>query len=203
MRSSATCSITGNVERPHPNGRDILGFISYGYAQALLRLDRIEEYILFLYSHRYHDHSRGSWTADEVSGITGDGALFCIPAQQTIPLLVRWMLVFEDPDDETLYFGRAVPRDWIASGKEIGIEQAPTRWGRVDFHLVKDGDYRFVANIELPKALHVRFRLPSSRTVAGVTMNGRTIAPGGPVRDAAIFPTNGLRRFQVGWQVDR
>ena len=40
----------------NPNGRDILGFISYGYAQALLRLDRIEEYILFLYSHRFHDH---------------------------------------------------------------------------------------------------------------------------------------------------
>ncbi len=42
--------------------------------------------------------TRGSWTAGEVSGITGGGAIFCIPAQQTIPLLVRWMLVFEDND---------------------------------------------------------------------------------------------------------
>jgi hypothetical protein len=192
-----------NVERPHPNGRDILGFISYGYAQALLGLDRIEEYILFLYAHRYHDHSRGSWTAGEVSGITGDGALFCIPAQQTIPLLVRWMLVFEGPDEDTLYFGRAVPRDWIASGKAIGIEQAPTRWGRVDFKMVRDGEHRFVATIalpdkgELPRTLQVSFRLPSGTRLASLTVNGKAVAPGGRLKDAAYFTTSGERKFQV------
>jgi hypothetical protein len=200
---ATTLGVVANVERPHPTGRDILGFISYGYALALLRLDRIEEYILFLYAHRYHDHSRGSWTAGEVSGITGDGALFCIPAQQTIPLLVRWMLVFEDPDDEVLYFGRAIPRDWIASGKTIGIERAPTRWGRVDFKLERDGEHKFVANIalpnhrELPKTLHVSFRLPSGDTLASLTVNGGAIAPGGRIKDAAHFATDGRRKFEV------
>src|SRR5207253_8539882 len=53
---ATTLGVVANVERPHPEGRDILGFISYGYAQMLLRLDRVEEYLLFLYSHRYHDH---------------------------------------------------------------------------------------------------------------------------------------------------
>ncbi len=200
---ATTLGVVANVERPHPTGRDILGFISYGYAQALLRLDRIEEYILFIYAHRYHDHSRGSWTAGEVSGITGDGALFCIPAQQTIPLLVRWMLVFEDPDEEILYFGRAVPRDWIATGKTIGIEQAPTRWGRVDFKLVRDGEHKFVANIalpdhgELPKTLYVSFRLPSGDRLASLTVNGEAFAPGGRIKDAAHFSTNGKRKFEV------
>ena len=85
LAEQTTIGVVANVERPHAEGRDILGFISYGYAQTLLRLDRIEEYILFLYAHRYHDHTRGSWTAGEVSGIAGDDALFCIPAQQTIP----------------------------------------------------------------------------------------------------------------------
>jgi hypothetical protein len=45
--------------------RAILGFIAYGFAEMLLRLDRIEEYLLFCYGHRYHDHSPGSWTAGE------------------------------------------------------------------------------------------------------------------------------------------
>ncbi len=71
----------------------------------LLRLDRVEEYLLFCYSHRYHDHTPGSWTAGEVAGITGGTATFCIPAQQTIPLLVRWMLVLEDSDEDRLYLG--------------------------------------------------------------------------------------------------
>jgi hypothetical protein len=200
---ATTLGVVANVDRPHPGGRDILGFISYGYAQALLRLDRIEEYVLFLYAHRYHDHSRGSWTAGEVSGITGDGALFCIPAQQTIPLLVRWMLVFEDPDEDRLYFGRALPREWIAAGKPIGIEQAPTRWGRVDFRLVPRRDNHLVASIalpdqgELPKELQVSFRLSSGRTVSSLTANGRPVAPGGRLKDAALFATNGERKIQV------
>ena len=33
--------------------RAILGFIAYGYAEMLIRLDRIEEYLLFCYGHRY------------------------------------------------------------------------------------------------------------------------------------------------------
>jgi hypothetical protein len=200
---ATTLGVVANVERPHPDGRDILGFISYGYAHALLRLDRIEEYILFLYSHRYHDHSRGSWTAGEVSGITGDGTLFCIPAQQTIPLLVRWMLVFEDPDADRLYFGRALPRTWIASGKPIGIEQAPTRWGRVDYQLARRGENQLVATItlaergELPKELQVSFRLPEGKSLASLTVNGKVIAPGGRKKDAALFATQGEHKFEV------
>src|SRR5579862_4025725 len=100
---ATTLGIVANVWRFQEEGREILGFISYGYAQMLLRLDRIEEFLLFLYAHRYHVHTRGSWTAGEVTGITGDMGIYCIPAQQTIPLLVRWMLVLEDSDEDALY----------------------------------------------------------------------------------------------------
>lgn len=200
---ATTLGVVANVERPHPTGRDILGFISYGYAQALLRLDRIDEYLLFLYAHRYHDHSRGSWTAGEVSGITGDDALFCIPAQQTIPLLVRWMLVFEDPDTERLYFGRALPGKWVGSGKPVAIEQAPTRWGRVDYRLESRGDSELVATIalpekgEVPKEIQVTFRAPQGRSLLGLSVNGRKTVPDGRKKDAAVIATAGERRFTV------
>lgn len=200
---ATTLGVVANVERPHPQGRDILGFISYGYAQALLRLDRIDEYLLFLYSHRYHDHSRGSWTAGEVSGITGNGALFCIPAQQTIPLLLRWALVFEDPDAERLYFGRALPRKWVGSGKTIAIEQAPTRWGRVHYRLQPRGSNQLMASIglprsgQLPKELQVTFRVPQGRFLQGLTVNGHAVSAGGRKNDATIFVTSGERNFTV------
>jgi hypothetical protein len=112
-RRATTLGVVANVWRFRDYGREILGFISYGYAQMLLRLDRIEKFLLFLYSHRYHAHTRGSWTAGEVTGIAGDPATYCVPAQQTIPLLVRWMLVLEDSDEDRLYLAKGLPREWV------------------------------------------------------------------------------------------
>ena len=200
---ATTLGVVANVEPPHPTGRDILGFISYGYALALLRLDRIEEYLLFLYSHRFHDHTRGSWTAGEVSGIEGGTATFCIPAQQTIPLLVRWMLVLEDSDEDRLYLGRAVPREWLASGKEIAIERAPTRWGRVNFQMRADmAAKKVTANVALarpgsPTELHVKFRLPKQNVLQSARVNGRAAKLGGAHDDVVIFPTGKEDRFEI------
>lgn len=200
---ATTIGVVANVGRPNPNGRAILGFISYGYAQMLLRLGRIEEYILFMYSHRYHDHSRGSWTAGEVAGVTGGGALFCIPAQQTIPLLVRWALVFEDGDTQTLHFGRAIPRDWVASGKPIAIEGVPTRFGRVSYRLRTREDSGLAATVSLPATgklpdqLRVTFRAPADRKISSATVNGKPTSLNGQRGEEVVIAPGGLRTFEV------
>jgi hypothetical protein len=200
---ATTAGVVANVEPANPHGRDILGFISYGYAHTLLCLNRIEEYILFLYTHRYHDHSRGSWTAGEVSGITGSGALFCIPAQQTIPLLIRWMLVFEEFDAERLHFGRAIPRDWIATGERIEIVGAPTRWGRVNYRLERRDLNALVATItlqergDLPEELHITFRAGRDRKLLSAKLNGKATGFEGPHQDAVVVRPHGERNFEV------
>src|SRR5260370_2565006 len=200
---ATTLGVVANVEPPHAEGRDILGFISYGYAQMLLRLDRVEEYLLFVYSHRYHDHTRGSWTAGEVAGIDGDNALFCIPAQLTIPLLMRWMLVLEDSDEDRLYFAKGLPREWVASGKEIKIEGAPTRWGRVNFSMVSPPSSSIVnATVDLaragsPKEIHVKMRLPKRKALQTVKVNGQAAAIAGTNKDTVIIPTGNRKRFEI------
>ena len=204
---ATTLGVVANVERPHKTGRDILGFISYGYAQMLLRLDRAEEYLLFLYSHRYHDHSRGSWVAGEVSGITGGTPLFCIPAQQTIPLLVRWMLVLEDSDEDRLYFARAVPRAWVGSGKPVSITQAPTRFGRVSLHLqAKPENNTVTAGVELaragsPKEIQVKLRVPKNTPLRSATVNGRPAKLAGKDGDTVVIATGRERQFEVVGQL--
>jgi hypothetical protein len=201
---ATTVGVVANVEPPHPTGRDILGFISYGYAQMLLRLDRVEEYLLFLYAHRFHDHTRGSWVAGEVSGIAGDHAMFCIPAQQTIPLLVRWMLILEDSDEEKLYFGKGLPRDWVTSGKEIKILRAPTRWGKVDFRMQATPEKkRIMARVDLPQAgspaeVQAKFRLPSQYSLASVSVNGQPAGFSGLHGDTVAVQTRNSKSFEIG-----
>ena len=203
---ATTLGVVANVGRFVPDGREILGFISYGYAQALLRLDRVEEFLLFLYAHRYHAHTRGSWTAGEVTGITGDSGTYCIPAQQTIPLLVRWMLVLENSDEEILYLAKGLPRDWVASEKGVSIHEAPTRWGRVSFNLImKQKEKSVVGKVELngnssPKEVQFKLRTPLQHKVTRVTVNGEEAELGGIHRDSVVIPTGHRKEFEiVGW----
>jgi hypothetical protein len=204
---ATTLGVVANVGRFQEDGRDILGFISYGYAQALLRLDRIEEFLLFLYSHRYHAHTRGSWTAGEVTGITGDSGTYCIPAQQTIPLLVRWMLVLEDSDEDRLYLAKGVPHDWVVSGKEIRIDHAPTRWGRVSFRLAANPSAKsIVGHVQLmgeraPREVHFKLRLPEQIVLHSATVNGQAASLGGLHNDTVIIKTGNEKMFEVVGQL--
>jgi hypothetical protein len=204
---ATTIGVVANVAPPRPGARAILGFISYGYAQMLLRLDRVEEFLLFLYSHRYHDHTRGSWTAGEVSGINGGTAIFCIPAQQTIPLLVRWMLVLEDSDEDKLYFAKGVPRAWVASGKPVRIAQAPTRWGCVSLLLTaRPASKSVVATVELaragaPKEIQVKLRVPKQTPLRNVTVNGRAADISGKDHDTVVIATGAQKNFEVVGQL--
>ena len=200
---ATTLGVLANVEPPHGEGRDILGFISYGYAQALLRMDRIEEFLLFLYSHGFHDHTRGSWTAGEVAGIDGDNALFCIPAQLTIPILVRWMLVLEDSDEDSLYLAKGIPREWVISGKEIGIERAPTRFGRVTLNMVAEHSTSKVkAAVDLEpassaKEIQLKIRLPKQYALRKASVNGRAAQIGGRRNDCVIIQPNREKHFEI------
>ncbi|MFC4764807.1 twin-arginine translocation signal domain-containing protein [Dyella koreensis] len=176
---ATSLGVVANVAPPSAENRDILGFISYGYAQQLLRLGRIDEYLLFLYAHRYHAHTPGSWTAGEVSDLSGGMPLFCIPAQLTIPLLLRWMLVFDDSAGDTLYLARAVPRRWMAGREPIAIADAPTRWGRTSLQLQPDGNGEITADVTLPatsapKSIWLSLRVPEGKRLGAVAVDGAT-----------------------------
>jgi hypothetical protein len=195
-----TLGIVSNIWKPSPEGRDILGFISYGYAQQLLRLDRIEEYLLFLYAHRYQAHTRGSWTAGEVAGITGGMPLFCMPAQMTVPLLLRWMLVFDQ--DQELFLARGLPRDWLGSGELIEIADAPTPWGKVALSLRADtGQQLIKAQVLLPasapKHTWLTLRVPAGTVLKEVRVDGVPATAAGPHADRIGIPFSAGARVRI------
>ncbi|KAH9208492.1 hypothetical protein DL95DRAFT_467720 [Leptodontidium sp. 2 PMI_412] len=171
--------VVANVTPLRADTRDILGFISYGYALSLLLQDRIDEFILFLYTHRYHVHNRGLWIAAEVSSTGGSASTYCQPSQFGTPIVLRAALLFEHPDEEVLFVMRGVPRKWLSKGK-VGIQKAPTRWGFVGFETQmeeKTGTITTVLNFEKPPPgeVRVKFRLPNGSQLKGATINGQAV----------------------------
>ncbi|MET4674838.1 hypothetical protein ACVKN3_000359 [Luteibacter sp. PvP120] len=179
---ATSLGVVANIGPVDPKSRDILGFISYGYAQQLLRLDRVDEYLLFLYAHRYHGHTPGSWTAGEVTDIAGGMPLFCMPAQMTIPLLLRWAFVHDDSAGDTLHLGRAVPHAWWAGNHALSFDAAPTRWGRCSLQLLRSAG-TLAATVVLPdaatpKEVWVTLRTPPQATRGAVRVDGAAVPVG-------------------------
>jgi hypothetical protein len=93
-------------------------------------------------------------------------------------IVLRNMLVRED--GESLRVCQATPREWLESGKKIGVESIPTRFGNMSFEinseLVAD---RMILTLtppsrKSPKEIIVRFRHPKGRTIRSVEIDGQS-----------------------------
>ncbi len=159
---------------------ELAGFLSYGHGYGLIQHDMIREALLTMYGIMAHQYTRGTWTAPETRNVLVDrpAAPYCTPAQLVVALMTRWLLVFEDPQSETLWLGKAVPRKWLEDGKTTAVSDAPTRWGRVGFSIVshlKEGT--ITARVELPSSFpavtNLRLRAPGDAKLKSVTLNGK------------------------------
>ena len=47
-------------------------------------------------------------------------------------MYLRWALVFEDPRTRAVWFGKALPREWLeATATAVKLHRVPTRYGRI------------------------------------------------------------------------
>jgi len=89
----------------------------------------------------------------------------------------RQMLVMEEGD--RLWLARAVPRAWLAQGRKIGVENAPTHFGTVGYRIVSSADDgKIEASVAMPsrggqKAVLLRLRHPRAAPIKHVTVNGQ------------------------------
>jgi hypothetical protein len=128
-----------------------------------------------------HQYTRGTWTAPETRLVDPKrfAAPYCSPAQMTVPLLTRWMLVFEEPGSEVVWLARGTPRSWLEEGKTIAVTNAPTRWGSLSFSLrshLQAGtvEARLVWPSAQPSTLaKLRLRVPPGHRIVSVTANGK------------------------------
>jgi hypothetical protein len=153
-------------------------------ARSVLAGDRVDEYLLGLYGHLAAHQMPGTFCAYEGVHIRGTDhraymADCCVPAQLTVPLLVRWMLVCEERDSDTLWLCKAVPRRWFAPGRHFSVRNAPTRWGPVSLRVTSSEsavEVEVVPPPHAPDRLLVRLRRPARSVPKGVQLNGHALA---------------------------
>jgi hypothetical protein len=113
--------------------------------------------------------------------ITGDRQHLWTPV--AVVRYIRDALVMEDGDQ--LYLGRGIDRKWVASGKEVGIKNAPTRFGLYSYSSVYDAANRVIhGKIEFPAGSKTKTvwlaRLPRGSYIKSVNTNsGAAILPDG------------------------
>ena len=113
------------------------GFLSYGHGYGLIQYDMIREALLMTYSIMAHQYTRGTWMAPETRNVLIDrpAAPYCTPAQLVVSLMTRWMLVFEDPQSETLWLGKRFRANGWKTARLPPSSDAPTRWGRIGYSI--------------------------------------------------------------------
>lgn len=93
--------------------------------------------------------------------------------------LYRNMMVNELSGNGTLFVGQAVPRAWLADGKRLRVERAPTYFGPVSFSVdsrVAAGEISVILDTpsrQPPASLLVRLRHPQRKPLQSVTVNGQ------------------------------
>lgn len=169
-------------------------FLYSGFGYGILQHDWVREFILSYYSILAHGTSPGTWISVESASLDGSKfAPYATPSQLNIPLLTKWMLVFEDPDEPVLWLAKATPRSWLENGKTVSVAGAPTRFGTVGYELRSDiAKGKISGSVSLPAGpnaptVHVRVRVPGGKAIKSVRVNGRPWKGFDPDREIVIL----------------
>jgi len=170
----------------------------------LLQHDMIKEFLLFYYADMAHIHSRGNWTALELANADGTQETpFCSPAQMTIPLNTKWMLVFEDPKEPVLWITRGTPREWLKDGEVIEVADAPTRWGKIGFRIeseISKGKIRgsiHLSPMDKKAAIKIKLRTPQQQKIKAVKLDGKEWNMFDPILELITIPASSKKTISI------
>jgi len=169
-------------------------FWAYGLPYGLLQHDMVERFLLHYFAMSAHTYTRGSQTTPEAAHPDRDVAStdYVAAGVVTASTYLKWMLLYEEPDNRTVWLAKATPRDWLAPGTPtLVVTNATSRYGRVSFRVVAAsattagasdarGGYTVHANVSLPAAyappgglkLRLRVPLPHAGKLKSVTVGG-------------------------------
>ena len=200
-----------------------------GYAYSSAATDRTRPFLSLLFGHIANYQSRGSFNAPEQLSFVGDGPStdsfrllmnpgvsetdidMCVPAATLVSFMVRWMLVFEERDADTVWLLKMAPRRLYPATAataptaadnapdHVRVAAVPTRFGHVSFvvNSVRPASDTLEPGSPAP-ALHLKVDVSLQLTGHGVVGAGGGLSLKIRLRD----PSGGTRRLRTASVVD-
>ena len=163
--------------------------IPQGFPYGLLVHDMVERFLLYFFTHSAHTNTRGTFTTPESTTLDRNGYdyAYASPGTGNVPMCMKWMIAFEEPQTRTLWLGKAVPRDWLVAGEApLVANNVTTRYGRISMslHVASGTGYSVKANVTLPQSfatkppaggirLRIRTPLAQAGKLSKVTVGGK------------------------------
>lgn len=197
--------------------RDVLDDMPIlGYGWGDLYHDRMESFHTLLAGHSANYLSRGTFWATEQrtqldtindkyrnGGSGGETGSLCMVSAIPTAMWVRWALVQEVVDTNTVHVARGAPRRWYSQDSPLAVTDAPTRYGLVSYQLVSNADSTLNGSVRLtnhPGAssssndevrFSVRIRSATGGTLQHVQATGAKVVSVDSDSDSAVFlPTS-------------
>ena len=153
---------------------------TYGYLMTQMQRGEARKVLLGFRSMLAYGMTRDTYSGVECTSIGTGANYWTLPhlysCTQQLRLL-RNMLLREDGD--TLRIGDAIPRAWLADGKQISVREAPTRFGDVSYSIVSSAKKGTIAlsltppTRRTPRLINVTLRHTANMPIRSVTVNGK------------------------------
>ncbi|HXR97811.1 MAG TPA: hypothetical protein VN709_08200 [Terriglobales bacterium] len=130
-------------------------FMEHGTLAGRIREDDYRPFLMALYGNLCFAMDSGSRYAPEDAllpgNFPGEGSPYAWSAvvnstlQPTLAL--RWLLCYEENNQERCHLQKAAPKHWFAAGKHIRVEHCPTRWGLISWTTEALSDRRWRVSV--------------------------------------------------------
>lgn len=168
-------------------------FMDHGSLAVKIRQQDYRPFLLDLYALVCYAADSGNRYSPEDAlipgGFAGEGNRYAWSAviNSTLqPALgLRWLLCYEEWDQDICHIQKAAPKHWFASGQEISVRQCPTRFGTLSWSTRALSNHRWKVQIECPSGfsgdimlhIHPEDRGPIQTASAGQVSGSSVLLP--------------------------
>jgi hypothetical protein len=142
-------------------------FMEHGTLAAKIRSDDYRSFLLTLYGLLCFTADSGNHYSPEDAlipgGYAGEGNRYWWSAvinsvlQPTVGL--RWLLCYEESDQDVCHLQKAAPKHWFRAGERIEVQRCPTRFGEIGWKTDSLQGRRWTVTLTVPESFNCTVKI--------------------------------------------